>query len=63
LNQSFDYIVEELALVRSILSTKFNIESTRITAGNKNKEQYRIRIAKSSMPTLQSIVAPHIPPQ
>jgi len=51
----------EVDTLRSILLTKFNINSTRFLNGT-GKEQYRIRIPKAFMPTLQSLVAPHMPP-
>ncbi len=46
--------------MRSILLTKFNIESARYNTG-KGKEQYTIRIPKRDVPKLQELVKPYIP--
>jgi hypothetical protein len=46
----------EVDLLRSILLENFNIESTRVSAGNKGKDQYRIRIPKRAVSKLQSLV-------
>jgi hypothetical protein len=53
------FTVAEVDLLRSILLDKFHIPSTRYLI---RADQYRIRIAKSSMPSLQSLVCPHMPP-
>ena len=58
---SDSFTPDEVDILRSILLTKFNINSTRFLNGT-GKEQYRIRILKASIPTLQSLVAPHMPP-
>jgi hypothetical protein len=52
---------DEVDILRSILLAKFDINSTRILNGS-GREQHRIRIPKASIPTLQSLVAPHMPP-
>lgn len=50
------------AFFRSLLLLDKNgIHSTR-TVANKGKNQYLIRIAKASVATLPSLVAPHIGP-
>jgi hypothetical protein len=54
------FTAAEVDILRSILLTKYGINSTRVSNGT-GKEQYRIRIAKSSMPTLQALVSDHIP--
>jgi hypothetical protein len=50
----------EVDLLRSILLTNLNIESTRNVA-NRAKEQYIIRIPKGEVGKLQELVKPHIP--
>jgi len=54
------FTVNEVELLRSISLDKFNIDSTLVSRGA-GLEQYRIRIAKESMPTLQKLLSPHIP--
>jgi LAGLIDADG DNA endonuclease family len=55
-----NFTLAEVQLLQSILLQKFNIHSTYGTHGKVG--QYRIRIRKSSIPLLQSLVAPHMPP-
>jgi hypothetical protein len=38
------FTADEVDLLRSILLEKYGIDSSRKSAGNKGKEQYRIRI-------------------
>jgi hypothetical protein len=52
------FTAAEVDILRSILLTKYGINSTRVSNGT-GKD--RIRIAKSSMPTLQALVSDHIP--
>jgi len=54
-----NFTLAEVQLLQSILLQKFNIHSTYGTHGKVG--QYRIRIRKSSIPLLQSLVAPHMP--
>jgi hypothetical protein len=53
------FTADEVDKLRSILLSKFNIHATRYAV---RPGQYRIRIAKSSMPSFQELVDPHIPP-
>jgi hypothetical protein len=55
------FTLSDVQLLQSILLEKFNIQST-INNNGSGKEQYRIRIRKTSIATLQSLVAPHMPP-
>lgn len=48
------FTAAEVDILRSILLTKYGINSTRFS-NSSGKEHYRIRIAKSSMPTLQAL--------
>ncbi len=52
-----NFTIEEIELLRSILLSKFNIQSTRV-AKSSGKIQYRIRIRKSSMTNLQALWGP-----
>jgi len=49
------FSIDEVQYLQAILLERYNISSTLSSAGA-GKEQYRIRIAKASMPTLQSLV-------
>jgi hypothetical protein len=55
-----NFTIEEIELLRSILLSKFNIQSTRV-ANSSGQIQYRIRIRKSSMTNLKGLVGPHMP--
>ncbi len=54
------FSADEVDFLRSLLLEKFNIQSTRVSNGM-SKNQYRISIAKASVPTIQNIVYPHMP--
>jgi len=55
------FTLTEVQQLQSILLNRYNIASTNVLAGS-GKEQYRIRIAKASMPSLQALVKDIIPP-
>lgn len=55
---TFSFTIEEANRLRGILKTKFSIDSTL----NLEKGLPVIRIAKNSMPLLQDLVKPTIPP-
>lgn len=48
----------EVQLLQTIILEKFGINTTIGTHAG----QYRIRVAKKSIPTLQALVGPHLPP-
>lgn len=55
--------LEEVELLRNLLLDKFGLESALYKRANQDsKRGYAIRIPSRSLPTLQSIVAPHIYP-
>jgi hypothetical protein len=54
------YSVPEVDRLRGILLDKYGINSTRISNGH-GKDQYKIRVAKSSMAKLQQLVEPDMP--
>jgi len=54
------FTLAEVKLLCSVLLNNFGIESTINSAGNKSKDQYRIRIPKRELPKLQGLVQPHI---
>ena len=52
------YYIEDIELMRSILKSKFNIETSLIKRGN----FYRIRISKKSYSTFINLISPYIVP-
>ena len=55
------FTLTEVQLLQSILFEKFDILTT-INNNGSGKEQYRLRVRKSSISKLQSLIRPHIPP-
>ena len=53
------YCKEDVLYLISILKTKFNISSALFVIKNNNKIYHRIRINKSSMPSLIGLVKPY----
>ena len=53
------YCKEDVLYFISILQTKFNISSALFWVKKNNKIYYRIRINKSSMPSLIELVKPY----
>ena len=56
------YSKEDILYLTSILETKFNLSSSLFMVKKNNKIYYRIRINKSSMPSLIELIKPYFIP-